>query len=208
MKTEWPFSDPKNVATFVSKHILTGDVICHVYHSWEDGSWSFLPDRKTADGDCKIICLHNVYELDPSVGELADLPYGWKASRVSANHPWERSKDHPYPEHSEHGYYLIEVASYPSGYPDLPTQEERENLVEGSLVKLLFRFAAEEAPFGDCDTERMWVHIEHIDTDDGRYCGILDNAPKHAGVITQGDKVWFNASHVFAIHAESTGTED
>ena len=59
-----------------TQHIFTGDVICHVYHSWEDGSWSFLPDRETQSEDCLIVCLHHIYERDPSIGYLADLPYG------------------------------------------------------------------------------------------------------------------------------------
>lgn len=196
----WPFTEPRNTATFASRHIFTGDVICHVYHSWEDGSWSFLPDRETQSEDCLIVCLHNIYERDPSIGDLADLPYGWKATRAGKDQPWERVKDHPYAEHSTHGYYLIELANYPTVQPRPPCESARKNLAPGDLVKLFFRFSAEDAPFEDYDTERMWVSIQHVDDDEDRYQGVLDNDPKHEGIISCGDSLWFSPNHVFAIH--------
>lgn len=144
--------------------------------------------------------LKSVYELDPSIGELADLPYGWKAHRAGRGQPWERVKDHPFPEHAEHGYYLIEVMNDPTVMPPAPTQEAREALRVGDFVKLQFRFANEDAAFEDADTERMWVRVEVIDEDNRRYQGILDNDPQHQGVITSGDRLWFSPGHVFAIH--------
>lgn len=203
----WPFSDPANVATFTSQHVLLGEDISHAYRAWEDGSWSFLPAHETQADDCKLVSLQEVFRLDPSIGELADLPCGWKASRKDKKQPWLKEKDHPFPEFNGQGYYLIEVASYPSVSPPAPAQAKRENLLVGTLVKLLFRFAAEDASFKDYDIERMWVQVDALDEDYGRYQGSLANYPQHENVLAWGSTLWFSPQHIFAIdEAAPTGS--
>jgi hypothetical protein len=39
-----------------------------------------------------ILTLEEVFEHDPSIGQLADLPLGWQAKRVTGDHPWMRSQ--------------------------------------------------------------------------------------------------------------------
>lgn len=103
MKKVWPFKEAANIATFVSKHLFSGDPICYAYHDWEDGSWQFLPNRGTQQSDVMLVCLEDVYKLDTSIGELADLPPGWMAKRDGPFSPWSRSKDHPYPVFADDG---------------------------------------------------------------------------------------------------------
>jgi hypothetical protein len=42
--------------------------------------------------DAMIVALGEVYSLDPTIGELADLPLGWIAERTAVGEPWVRAK--------------------------------------------------------------------------------------------------------------------
>jgi uncharacterized protein YegJ (DUF2314 family) len=74
----------------------------------------------------------------------------------------------------------------------------RENLTPGDYVKLIFRFAAEEAEREDLECEWMWVRVIEAE-DDGNYVGVLDNEPNH-DTARLGDAIHFHALHVAAIH--------
>jgi hypothetical protein len=91
---EWPFADPKNVAVFTSTQIMRhGQPILYVTHDEEDGAWQFhagAPSVPTADA--MIVALEEVVNLDPTICQLADLPYGWFAERDTARSPWKREK--------------------------------------------------------------------------------------------------------------------
>ncbi len=93
----WPFADPENVSVIALRDITDGKtVILLVSHDEEDGMWQFLDGRDNPDPDEAIlVCLKHVFELDPSVGELADLPCGWRAWRDSADRPWQREEMGP-----------------------------------------------------------------------------------------------------------------
>jgi hypothetical protein len=67
---------------------------------------------------------------DMTLSELHDLPYGWRASRVTAESPWTREKNHPFATHEGNGYYL-EDAVWMSRYRDdvnPPPESMRNNL--------------------------------------------------------------------------------
>ena len=83
-----------------------------------------------------------------------------------------------------------------------PSEELRGNLEVGTYVKLLFRFAAEDAKRRDKETERMWVLITEVD-EDGNYIGTLENDPHHSNTLTCGDTIHFHPLHVMEILDES-----
>ena len=197
-KGQWPFDAPKNAACFTSSQVFAGDPICFVYHDWEDGAWQFLPNREIRNEDVMLVCLEEVWKHDPSVGVLADLQEGWKATRQKSG-SWSRERFHPYPTFSEDGYYLIPVASFPEHYTSAPPKALRSSLKPGDIVKLAFRFASESAPPLDYDIERMWVIVDTVDSDAGTYGGVLDNDPKFGRAISSGESVIFNQLHVLAI---------
>lgn len=204
MTENWPFKDAPNTASFVSCHIFKDDPICHVYHEWHDGSWQFMPNRISRQADLMIVCLKEVFKLDPTVGELHDLPFGWKAERTALNAPWLRSRNHPFPVFKDEGFYLEDVTEYERFYPDLnkfPSAEEREGLEVGASVKLIFRFADECSERQDNECERMWVEVIETDAENIRYRGRLLNQPHLHTVIHEGDELWFHPIHVFAIDA-------
>jgi hypothetical protein len=93
----WPFADPENVAVITLRDITDGKTrILLVTHDEDDGMWQFLDGRANPDPDgASLVSLRYIYELDPSVGELADLPCGWRAWRNAPNQPWQREAMRP-----------------------------------------------------------------------------------------------------------------
>ena len=91
--SDWPFSDPKNVATITLRQILEdGRPILYVSHDAEDGCWQFMDGGDAPDvKDGREVSLQCMVEWDPSVRELADLPLGWCAWREHAGAPWQRA---------------------------------------------------------------------------------------------------------------------
>jgi hypothetical protein len=50
----------------------------------DDGGWRFLPGGGSLlEENARVVALRWIWLLDPSVGQLADLPLGWQASRRS-----------------------------------------------------------------------------------------------------------------------------
>lgn len=88
MGNEFPFEDAPNTATFVCRHILSGEKpILFVSHD-EDGYWQFLCGGSHTEDDAKIVSLMAAYRLDESVGELASMDYGQRAERIDVDSPW------------------------------------------------------------------------------------------------------------------------
>jgi hypothetical protein len=85
----WPFSDPPNVAVFVTSDVMQGSPIVYVRRSDDDGSWEFHDANPR--GNPKLVSLREVVERDPTIAELFDLPLGWCARRDGPARPWIRS---------------------------------------------------------------------------------------------------------------------
>jgi hypothetical protein len=185
-QSQWPFEAPRNVACFASRHVFCGESIHAVYHDWDDGSWQFHPDREPVDGDCILVCLESVFRLDPTIGELADLPEGWRAERDPAG-GWIRHKAHPYPTFEDDGFYLITVGCFPANYPEAPSEAVRSSVGRGDFVKLVFRFADPDTKAQDYDAERMWVIVNDVDPERETFCGVLDNEPMHGKALPDRD---------------------
>jgi isopentenyl-diphosphate Delta-isomerase len=92
--SNWPFADPRNVAVFTSKQIVRErQPILRVTHDEDDGAWQFHSGALVDEKDAMILALSEVCEIDPTIANLADLPLGWRATRISASSPWVRSKN-------------------------------------------------------------------------------------------------------------------
>jgi hypothetical protein len=90
MNDDWPFADPKNVAAFTVRQIVRQrHPILRVTHD-TDGAWQFLEWQTPRKEDVVVVGLAEMTELDPSILELADLPFGWRALRRNAQEPWHR----------------------------------------------------------------------------------------------------------------------
>jgi hypothetical protein len=89
---DWPFDDPENVAAMTVRQVTHGgQPILLVAHDADDGMWQFLTGGPVEMADAMIVSLREVFTIDPSIGELADLPLGWTAERSAPGQPWRRS---------------------------------------------------------------------------------------------------------------------
>jgi hypothetical protein len=81
MASEWPFDDPSNVAAISVRQVLAGEAaILFVLHDAEDGGWQFLTGAPPCEEESCVVALRRIWQLDPSIGALADLPPGWEAA--------------------------------------------------------------------------------------------------------------------------------
>lgn len=91
----WPFADPPNVAVLTSADIIDhGRLIEYVSHDAEDGAWQFHTRNGAPEEEsqARVVALRTVFELDPTIGALSDLPLGWCARRVEKKHGWHRER--------------------------------------------------------------------------------------------------------------------
>jgi hypothetical protein len=89
----WPFADPPNVAVFTSVEIVErGMPIVYVVHEEEDGAWQFHSANgpPSTEDDVRVVGLKSILAMDPSISELADLQFGWRARRNDPDAGWER----------------------------------------------------------------------------------------------------------------------
>lgn len=204
MTDDWRFDDPPNTASFTTIFVIDGSPILRVYHDYE-GGWQFhgSPHHPSTPNVLDVVSLGSMIGRDSSLAQLHDLPWGWRATRVSVDAPWAREKDNPFPTYEENGYYL-EDAVWVSHYRDdvnPPSEEIRNSLAVGAYVKLIFRFAGEMADRQDGEVERMWVRVTELDEDEN-YVGTLENDPIHDQVLSCGDEIHFHPLHVMEV---STG---
>jgi hypothetical protein len=88
---DWPFDDREDVATFTVREVIRGEKpILLVAHDADDGMWQFLTGEPVEMADAMLVSLREVYRIDPTIGELADLPPGWTAERAAIGQPWHR----------------------------------------------------------------------------------------------------------------------
>ncbi|WP_280151996.1 hypothetical protein [Piscinibacter sp. XHJ-5] len=87
----WPFDQPENCATIVSRTVLEGRAsILQVSHDEDDHGWQFLDNETVEAEQAAIVCLSHIVALDPSVIEVADLEPGWIATRSHGGAAWVR----------------------------------------------------------------------------------------------------------------------
>lgn len=103
---EWPFDDPENCRTIVSRTIFENDAsIVAVVHD-EEGDWLFLDGGDNSDSARLIVvALGQVAKKDPTILKLADLPHGWEAERDTSDGAWRRFKT----EESEEDGHVCDI---------------------------------------------------------------------------------------------------
>ena len=93
---DWPFDQPPNCATFVTRGLIDdGKPILFVSHDEDDHGWQFHDTLDAKPEDARLVCLRQVLEIDPAMRELADLPPGWIAWRRNEFGPWVREPARP-----------------------------------------------------------------------------------------------------------------
>ena len=92
---KFPFKDSPRVAIITCTHIINdNEPILYVAHDADDGCWQFLCGREHDTEDAKVVALEEIYDIDKSIGKIANLNYGWCATRENINDKWNiRSND-------------------------------------------------------------------------------------------------------------------
>ncbi len=86
----WPFPAPISIAAFCTDKVAREDFdVLRVVHD-HDGDWQFLDDTTDVPGECVLLCLGCVFERNPDIATVADLPRGWAARREVAGGERER----------------------------------------------------------------------------------------------------------------------
>jgi hypothetical protein len=87
---DWPFELPVNTASFTTVRVLDGShPIREVYHG-HDGEWQFMCGTTNATEDARLECMGCMFERDPSLRQVANLPRGWVAYRESPTEAWSQ----------------------------------------------------------------------------------------------------------------------
>ena len=90
---KFPFREPENTAVITCCHIIeNGADILYVSHDAEDGMWQFLCGNSHEITDAKLVALEEVFALDNSISRIADMPYGYIATRKNVNLEWKIHK--------------------------------------------------------------------------------------------------------------------
>jgi len=90
---QWPFQDEQNVAVITTRKIADGETqITYASHDEDDGGWQFHDGGSLSEDDAMVVSLRSIFDRDPSIAGIADLPLGWCASRKNAAEAWSRRK--------------------------------------------------------------------------------------------------------------------
>ena len=90
---KFPFDDTPNTMAIICSHILeNGENILCVSRDEDDGMWQFLCGNSHEITDAKLVALEEVFALDNSISKIADMPYGYIATRKNVNSEWKIHK--------------------------------------------------------------------------------------------------------------------
>ena len=85
------FDDPLNTAVFTTKFVIRDKKeITYVTHDEDDGAWQFFSNDEWENFEdvAMVVGLGTILSFDNTLLEIADLPYGYCATRKSRNDKW------------------------------------------------------------------------------------------------------------------------
>ena len=75
--------------SLVCCHVINrAEPILYASHDLNDGMWQFLCGKAHEAGDGKLVALKEVYDLDPSIGALKNIPCGCQVERKTPDDSW------------------------------------------------------------------------------------------------------------------------
>ena len=90
---KFPFSEPENMAVITCCHIIENSAdILYASHDAEDGTWQFLCGGAHLQEQARVVSLKEVFTLDNTVSELANIPSGYIAERKCKHSKWKIKK--------------------------------------------------------------------------------------------------------------------
>jgi hypothetical protein len=89
----FPFADGECAEALTTVAVLEDEApILLVSHDADDGMWQVLCGTTNEPEDGRLTCLGCLFEIDPTLAEIADLPRGWEAYRDHVGAPWQREQ--------------------------------------------------------------------------------------------------------------------
>jgi hypothetical protein len=89
----WPFASAVNTVSVCTVKVARGGFpVLQVSHDWE-GDWQFLDATTQEPEGPTVLCLGCVFERDPTLAQIADLPIGWSAWRTAVGAAWSREQN-------------------------------------------------------------------------------------------------------------------
>ena len=86
---DFPFDVPPDTAALVCCHVINREApILHVSHDLDDGMWQFLCGKAHEADDGKLVALREIFDLDPSIGALKNIPCGCQVERKTPGDSW------------------------------------------------------------------------------------------------------------------------
>ncbi len=85
------FNDSLNTAVFTTKFVIKEKKpITYVSHDDEDGAWQFFSDDdfEQYEDVAMLVSLEEIITIDNTVLQIADLPFGYIATRRLLNDNW------------------------------------------------------------------------------------------------------------------------
>ena len=84
------FKDAPETACIVCQHVLDEkNPITFISHDKEDGMWQFLCSEDHILEDVRLISLAEAFQIDESIGQVADLPRGFVMERTEPKGRWK-----------------------------------------------------------------------------------------------------------------------
>jgi hypothetical protein len=80
-------TDPGNIA-YVSTPALAGEPILEIVHDYED-RWICLSATPVRVEDIIAVARDRLFELDPALRDVSELPLGFHAVRPARGQPWQ-----------------------------------------------------------------------------------------------------------------------
>src|SRR5690349_16239293 len=105
------FADPGNTRVYTTIYVMKENSPITLVSHELDGDWQFLGDEAIGDYTqiAMLVSLDEMVKHDKSVLEVADLPYGYRATRRDKSDKWLVEKiEYSASEIEEMGYYCSE----------------------------------------------------------------------------------------------------
>ncbi len=91
MGKDWLFNEPPDLAVITTQRVLSNRFPILLVSHDDDGGWQFLDGVPSETDDVRIVSLHRIITLDPTIQDLASLPPGKQAWRENRSELWQKT---------------------------------------------------------------------------------------------------------------------
>jgi len=83
------FQEKRHTAAITCCHVMKNNqAIRYASHDEDDGMWQFLCWGPHELDEVMLVSLYEIYQHDPSIATVANLPFGYEAERKDKHSEW------------------------------------------------------------------------------------------------------------------------